>query len=453
MHQDQTIIAQCTPQGSGAIALLRMSGKDALLIASHMSSLAGKASIADVPTHTIHMGHVNDVHGQAIDQVMFFVMHAPRTFTGEDVVEITTHNNPFIIEAVIQQAIYHGARLAQEGEFCRRAVLNGKMDLVQAEAINELIHANTHYALKQSLAQVQGSFSHFIHELEQDLIKAIAFCMASFEFIDEENMTFAQDIAAILQKTLTTITTLKSAFDQQQRIRDGIRIALIGSVNAGKSSLFNALLQIDRAIVTDIAGTTRDVIEAGIYAKQTYWTLVDTAGLRVTNDTIEAAGIERSLKEAEQADVILLVIDQSRQMCAQAEAIYADIAESHTNKIIRIHSKADMPSVLRSVHDALPVSSTTGHGVPAVRAAIEQKAMALMNTMQAPYLINKRQFALLLSLETNIKDILPLLNGTVAYELLMVHLQEAVACLSELTGKTVTEAGMDKVFREFCVGK
>ncbi len=453
MHQDQTIIAQCTPQGSGAIALLRMSGKDALLIASRMSSLAGKGSITEVPTHTIHMGHVNDVHGQAIDQVMFLVMHAPRTFTGEDVVEITTHNNPFIIEAVIQQAIHYGARLAQEGEFCRRAVLNGKMDLVQAEAINELIHANTHYALKQSLAQVQGSFSHFIHELEQDLIKAIAFCMASFEFIDEENMTFAQDIAVILQKTLTTITTLKSAFDQQQRIRDGIRIALIGSVNAGKSSLFNALLQKDRAIVTDIAGTTRDVIEAGIYAKQTYWTLVDTAGLRVTDDTIEAAGIERSLKEAEQADVILLVIDQSRQMCAQAEAIYTQIAERHAKKIIRIHSKADMPHVLESADDALPVSSTTGHGVSAVRTAIEQKAAALMGTMQAPYLINKRQFTLLLSLEANIKEIVPLLNGTVAYELLMVHLQEAVACLSELTGKTVTEAGMDKVFREFCVGK
>ena len=238
---NDTIIAQCTPQGSGAIALLRLSGDNAFHIADTISKLPGNKIISTLPTHTIHYGWVVDKDGTHIDQVLFLLMRAPHTFTGDNTVEITCHNNPFIIQNIIQAALAAGARLAQEGEFSRRAVHNNKIDIVQAEAINDLIHANTQLALKQSLSQLEGSFSHWITTIEKQLIKALALSDASFEFLDEENMEFSLQIKEIIDSVLTTINSLKSTFNQQQQIRNGIRIAIIGSVNAGKSSLFNAL--------------------------------------------------------------------------------------------------------------------------------------------------------------------------------------------------------------------
>ncbi len=452
--ETQTIIAQCTPRGSGAIALLRLSGPEALNIATKLSRLPNNKTIDAVPTHTIHAGHVIDQDNSVVDHVMFLIMHGPRTFTGEDVVEITSHNNQFIVQDIIALAIKHGARLAREGEFCKRAVMNDKMDLIQAEAINELIHANTQLALKQSLAQVKGSLSQWIINIEQDLLKALAFCQASFEFIDEEDMEFGDQIKDIINNTSVTIDQLKISFDQQQRIRQGIRIAIIGSVNAGKSSLFNALLQKDRAIVTHIAGTTRDVIEAGMYKEQNYWTLIDTAGLRNTDNIIEQEGIERSLKEAQSADIILLVIDASREMNAQEKNIYQKIANEHPDKIITIFNKSDLPNITDfTCKKAINVSTTENVNIAHVEQAIEQKIEQLLSSIASPFLLNKRQFNLLLNVEQKLQQTLPLFTNNIAYELLSIHLQDAIAELSALTGKSVSEDAMDKVFREFCVGK
>lgn len=451
--ENQAIIALCTPRGSGAIALLRLSGHHALHIATDISKLPADKRITDVPTHTIHLGYVVDEEKQPIDQVMFLVMHGPRSFTGEHTVEITCHNNPFIIEAIIKQAIAHGARLAQEGEFCKRAVLNGKMDLVQAEAIHELIHAHNQMALKQSLAQVQGSFSHWIGRIEHDLIKAIAFCQASFEFIDEEHMTFDHEIAAIITNIKNTIAELKITFDQQQRIRQGVRIAIIGSVNAGKSSLFNHLLRQDRAIVTHIEGTTRDVIEAGLYKKQNYWTLIDTAGLRKTDDMIEQEGIARSIKEAELADIILLVIDASRIMHADEQVVYEHMLNQYADKVIVLYNKTDLPIKTSFAHSGISITTQTKEPNTAVEQAIEQKIHELLASISSPFLLNQRHFNLLLALEKKCDDILKLLSEHIAYELLAIELQDAAASLSELTGKSISEAAMDAVFQTFCVGK
>lgn len=451
--EDQTIIAQCTPRGSGALALLRISGPQALEIATSMAQLLSKQRITDVASHTIHAGYVIDQNNQHIDQVMFLVMHGPRTFTGENTVEITTHNNPFIIEAIIQQALAHGARIAQEGEFCKRAVLNGKIDLVQAEAINELIHANTQMALKQSMAQVKGSFSQWISTIERDLIKAMALCQASFEFIEEENMTFGNEIKVIIQNIIDTIAQLKITFDQQQRIRQGIRIAIIGSVNAGKSSLFNMLLQQNRSIVTSIAGTTRDVIEAGLYKDQNYWTLIDTAGLRQTDDIIEKEGIERSLHEAELADIILLVIDASRSMHSDETTIYNKIAQQYPHKIIVLYNKSDLQQKTEFALPGLSISTQGKSHNASIEEAIATKITALLDTISSPFLLNSRHYNLLMTLEKQCYEILPLLTNNTAYELLSIHLQEAAAHVSELTGKTISENAMDEVFRSFCVGK
>ncbi|MDP3889414.1 MAG: tRNA uridine-5-carboxymethylaminomethyl(34) synthesis GTPase MnmE, partial [bacterium] len=320
----EAIIAQCTPRGSGAVALLRISGINAIEIVTRISKLTSNKTLSELPSHTIHYGFIVDNSGMHIDQVLFLLMLAPKTFTGQDSVEITCHNNPFIVEQIISLAIEKGARLADPGEFTKRAVLNNKIDLIQAEALNELIHANTQMSLKQSLSQLEGSFSNWITTIEQELFKALALCQASFEFIDEE-ITFDDQIKQIINKTLETITSIKNTFDKQQYIRQGIRIAIIGSTNIGKSSLFNALLQQERAIVTNIAGTTRDVIEAGAYKNGNYWTLIDTAGLRKTNNTIEQEGIKRSFEQADLADIILLVFDGSCTLTKHEQIVYQQL--------------------------------------------------------------------------------------------------------------------------------
>lgn len=453
----QPIIAQCTPQGSGAIALLRLSGHNALFIADAISVLPGNKKISSQQTHTIHYGHVVDADNNQIDQVLFLIMHAPRTFTGENTVEITCHNNPFIIQNILSAAITAGARLAQEGEFSRKAVENNKINILQAEAINDLIHANTQLALKQSLSQLEGSFTQWVTTIEKQLIKALALSDASFEFLDEENMEFNAQIKDIIKDIIATIAQLKSTFSQQQNLRQGIRIAIIGSVNAGKSSLFNAILNTQRAIVTHIAGTTRDVIEAGLYKNGNYWTLIDTAGLRTTDDIIEQMGITKSHEQAQKADVILLVFDGSAQLSIVQQEIYQELLSKYRDKVIVIAHKMDLEQQKHATfQDATlyPASSTHKIGIEAIENAIQQKIDALFAaSIESPFLLNQRHFNALLALENNLYVVFDMLTPDTSYELVSYHLHDALTTLSELTGKTISEAGMDAVFREFCVGK
>lgn len=452
----QAIIAQCTPQGNGAIALLRLSGGNAFVIADAISKLPNKKKLSLQKTHTIHYGWAIDADGNHIDQLLFLLMRSPHTFTGDDTVEITCHNNPFIIQNILQAAISAGARMAQEGEFSRRAVENNKIDILQAEAINDLIHANTQQALKQSLSQLEGSFTQWITKIEKQLIKALALSEASFEFIDEENMEFNLTITEIIDNILETIGVLKKTFDQQQQIRQGIRIAIIGSVNAGKSSLFNALLKQNRAIVTNIAGTTRDAIEAGLYKNGNYWTLIDTAGLRTTNDIIEQIGITRSHEEAHKADIILLVFDGSHQLTPAEQMVYQELLEKYNNKIIIISNKADLPQQANPLINttlSTIAASHTHDSNEAIEAAIQEKINHLFTTIQSPFLLNQRHYNALLSLESTLHSCQPMIATNPQYELISYHLNDTLATLSELTGKTISEAGMDAVFREFCVGK
>jgi len=453
---ESTIVAQCTPHGAGALAVIRLSGAEAITIATRFSSVASGIRLIDAASHTIHYGRVVDEKTTTIDQVLFLLMHAPRTFTGENTVEITCHNNPFIIEAIINQAVTHGARRAKEGEFTKQAVLNNKMDLIQAEALNELIHANTQMALKQSLQQLKGSLSQWVHDIEEQLYHALAYSESSFEFIDEE-IQFGAQIADIITNIQCKIIDIKKTYTQQQQIRQGVRIALIGTVNAGKSSLFNALLNKDRAIVTNIAGTTRDSIEAGMYKNDTYQTLVDTAGLRHTDDTIEQQGISRSHEEAQQADVILLVIDSTRNLTPDEQAIYESIRSLYPDKIITVYNKIDQTEHC-AAHDSatascVRVSSLTKAHIDQLEGLIAEKIATLFNHLESPFLLNQRQFNLILELEQKLTVIQQMLTGPIAYELLSCHLQEALENLTEFSGKTISEKGMDTVFRNFCIGK
>lgn len=460
MHNqiNSLIVACSTPAGKGALALIRLSGDSLYSVIDTIVKLPGNKRLTDQASHTIHFGTVVDKHEQPIDQVLFLVMRAPKTFTGEDVLEITCHNNPFIINAIIKQALRIGARLAQPGEFTQRAFENKKIDLVQAEAINELLSAQTEAALKKSLAQLQGSLSSWIVSIEQKLIKAYAWSEASFEFLEDDG-DFGAEIKQQLNDVLNTVRQVKKTFDVQKQIREGFRIALVGSVNAGKSSLFNRLLGQQRAIVTPIAGTTRDTIEAGLYRNGNYWTLIDTAGLRQTDDIIEQAGIERSWEEAHKADCVILVIDRSRAMTPEEQGFYQQLHARYSHKIIPILSKADLPAQANvsalafKSNDYLALSSTVNNNCDTLEQTIQSQIDNLLKRSDAPFLINQRHYALLVALEQQLEHIITMLNSDIQYELVSHHLRSALEDLSQLTGKTISEAAMDMVFKEFCVGK
>lgn len=459
----ETIVALSTPQGSGAIAVLRLSGENAVIIADNISRLSSNKKLANLKSHTIHHGFVFAKETiQDIDEVLFFLMRGPRTFTGQDVVEISCHNNPFIIEAIINEAIFAGARAAKPGEFTQRAFLNGKIDLIQAESINDLINSHTELALRNSLSQLKGSLSSFISEIEQKIYYILALVEGSFEFFEEEqdDLNIHNMIKDHIIDILKQLYSLKANFNQQQQIKNGIKISLIGHVNVGKSTLFNAILNQDRAIVTTIAGTTRDVIESTLYKKGNFWQLTDTAGLRSTNNFIEKKGIDRSLEQAEVSDIILLVLDSSKFLSDDDLIIYNNIVAKHRKKIIFIANKNDInmnfdTDDLNKQFYAhfISVSGKNKIGIDLIEEEIQSRISKLFEGLNSPFLLNKRQFELVLELIDGFEFIKKeFLNG-LEYEIIAHHIRNMLESISTLTGRNINEKLLDKVFRDFCVGK
>ncbi len=462
IHSDQqAIVALCTPRGSGAIALIRISGNNALPVTSSLAHLSSEQALIDAPTHTIHHGFVVDpATSERIDEVLFLIMRAPRTFTGEDTVEITAHNNPFIIERIIDLAVQAGARAARPGEFTKRAFQHGKMDLVQAEALNDMIHAQTELALKQSQAQMSGTLSRALAGVELQLVGLLGYVEASFEFLDEEQRDL-DFIAAIRDRTTAicdAIKVLKQHFALQKQVKQGVRVALVGSVNAGKSTLFNALVGEERAIVTDIPGTTRDSVEASVYRQGAFWQFIDTAGIRQTNDLVEQKGIDRSFAAVQEADVVLLVIDAARHMTEQEAVVYNELLQLAGDKALVVFNKIDavlssLPVFSVSQDQIFHVSAKNNEGLTALQTAVEVLVQALFAEAKSPYLLNQRQFKLLTEIQVDLEGIAKTFADGVHYELLAYHVKELLEKVSELTGKNVTEHVLDMVFGEFCVGK
>jgi len=455
LNDEQVIVAQATPVGSGAIAMLRVSGINVIEMIDSVARIPGKKKLVNQKSHTIHYGWLADSNGQDIDQVLFLLMRGPRTFTGQDVVEITCHNNQFLIEQIIDVIILAGARLADQGEFTKRAVLNDKVDLVQAEAINELIHAQTSQALKQSLRQLKGSFSSWVAVIEKQLLHIMAYCEASFEFLDEE-MTFDDQIKERINRVQKDVQEVLQTFDKRQYITQGVRIALVGSVNAGKSSLFNALINRERAIVTEFAGTTRDTIEAGVYKDGSFVTFIDTAGLRKADNVIEQIGIDRSFEEVTSSDLVLMVFDAAATYTQEEIDLYESIAEKQGDKIIFVQNKIDIGQnklPFLKPDKLISVSTVNSVNIDILHTKIGEKITDLMSIGQSPCLLNKRQYNLLLLLQLELQSITKIIAKKIDYELLTIHVNDAISKLSELTGKTVTEDALNAIFREFCVGK
>jgi tRNA modification GTPase len=466
-RDDQPIVACCTPQGKGALALIRVAGVSACEVVAPVICLSSGTCVTRVASHTVHHGRAIDPShgGTVIDEVMVIVMRGPRTFTGQDTVEITCHNNPFIIQGIISVLIQEGARMAGPGEFARRAFIHGKIDLVQAEAIHEIINATNATMLRAALAQLRGSFSEHIQRLERSLIELLAFTEASFEFLDEEQRDI--DFAAHLQRRVAEISQavmlLKKDFDCQHQVREGVRVVIVGAVNAGKSTLFNALLGKQRAIVSPMAGTTRDSVEAGITREGFTLTMIDTAGLRATNDHIEREGIERSWHEVRAADVIIITIDLSRLPTDEEMDYYKNIVSNYAERVIVVGSKADnevdgvrnLVNQLSAQQAALIVSAQLGKGIGELTAAIIDKVRLTTHTATSPYLLNQRHYIILLRVAHIFDAIVVMCNQghAHAYELIAYHIREALEEVAGLTGKGAAEQAFDLVFERFCVGK
>lgn len=444
-HDETPIIACCTPQGSGAIALIRISGTNSIKLTSNIAKLSSKTCLTEADTHTIHHGHVVDKH--IIDEVLFLVMKAPKTFTGQDTVEISCHNNPFIINAIIQAAISHGAQHAQNGDFTKRAFLNKKIDLLQAEAIHDLINAQTELSLKHSMAQLKGTLSQHVTDIEQDLIQLLGLIESSFEFLDEEqrDISLEAKIITTIQALHKKTETITSTFSKQKQIRDGIRIALAGSTNAGKSTLFNTLLKQSRSIVTAQPGTTRDAVESTIYHNGMFWRLVDTAGLRETQEVIEQQGIQRSWYEIEQADIVLLIFDPTQP----PSDLYKTIQNRYPSKVISVVNKIDQVTT----KSPLGVSAKHGTGIEKLKLVVEEKIKTLFSSAQSPFMLNQRQHDLLRALQIKLMQLEKDAQNELEYELMAYHVNEMLLTLSQLTGKTVHEKLLDSVFSNFCIGK
>ncbi|MBM3886377.1 tRNA uridine-5-carboxymethylaminomethyl(34) synthesis GTPase MnmE [Candidatus Dependentiae bacterium] len=460
LKDQEAIVALATPRGSGAIALIRLSGTNSLVVVDRIAQLSSKQTLSNQSSHTIHHGFVVDQYSTKLDEVLFLLMKAPKTFTGQDTIEISCHNNPFIVDAIIHAAIEAGARQATAGEFTLRGFLTGKFDLTQAEAINEIIHAPSEKVLQCSLAQLKGSLSNQFAVIETKLIELLTLCEASFEFLEEEqrDLDFNHIVHTNLSDILNIIYNVKKHYNAQQQIKDGIRISLIGSVNAGKSSLFNALLGKERAIVTNIAGTTRDSIEASLYKNGYYWLLIDTAGLRQTNDIIEQQGIEKSYEEAIKADIILLVIDSERVITPEEKDIYQKITTQHPLKTIVVYNKSDLtPHVKVDIafenFSAVKASAAQNLGLTEIEAAITQKINTLFDLQQTTYVLTQRQFNLISEIEKKLLYIEKSLDTQVHYELVSYELKDLLEKVCELTGKRVSEEVLDTVFSKFCVGK
>lgn len=453
---DDTIAAIATPMGEGGLAVLRISGPDALRVGDAVFHPRGKHSLrpSEAPSHTMHFGHVV-VEGREVDEVMVAVMRAPRTFTREDVVEISCHGGILVVRAVLDAVLTHGTRLAEPGEFTRRAFLNGRIDLAQAEAIVDVIHAQTELALKAANQQLAGNLSRKIDRLRDDLMHVLAHVEAYIDFPEEDILPDTREqLGRRLVDARDFIAGLLVTAREGRVLRRGVRAAIVGSPNAGKSSLLNQLLGEERAIVSTVPGTTRDTIEAIANIRGLPILFIDTAGLREAGDEIEQEGIRRSLDSLDRAELILHILDLNTPLTAM-DREYLDALQDRTR--IVIGNKSDLPRHLEPLAVSaglLEVSCLTGQGLEALKDRIRELFWTgAVRADMVEAMINSRHQDALQRAEKALLQTIEAMNQELSLELVAVDLRTAVNAVGEIVGKTTTEDLLDSIFSQFCIGK
>ncbi|HVU09225.1 MAG TPA: tRNA uridine-5-carboxymethylaminomethyl(34) synthesis GTPase MnmE [Verrucomicrobiae bacterium] len=485
---DDTIAAIATPIGEGGLAVVRISGADVLNIADKIFHPIGKKSAkpSAANSHTIHFGKIVR-SGKAIDEVLLAVLRAPRTFTREDTIEISCHGGILPAKLVLDTILANGARLAEPGEFTKRAFLNGRIDLAQAEAVADLIHSRTELALAAANEQLAGKLSQRINQLRDDLMHTLAHVEAHIDFPDEDISPDTKDkLLERLQNGISFMDELLRTATEGQILRRGIRAAIIGRPNAGKSSLLNQLLGHDRAIVSPIAGTTRDTIEETANIRGLPVIFIDTAGLREARDEIEVEGIRRSRQSLAQAELILHVLDASEPLTREDENYFAEFAGK---KRIVVRNKMDLAVKLKLNSFSLPlsgekagmrddsknelltpalslfgeerekfhivdVSCISGQGIELLKDAIKNLVWSgEIKSEMLQVMINSRHQDALNRARAATQRAFEALSGAATLELVALDLRIAVAAVGEIVGKTTTEDLLDSIFSAFCIGK
>ena len=447
----QTICAISTPYGSGGIAVIRVSGEQAIPLVD--SLFHGRHALKDAQPNTIHYGNVERVNEltnerETLDEVLCSVFKAPHSFTGEDTVEIACHGSLFIQQELLRWLIDAGCRAAEPGEFTRRAFLNGKMDLAQAESVADLIAAQSKAEKDLALSQLRGSVSNELASLRERLLHFTSLVELELDFADHEELEFADrtELTNLAQEIEHKLSALIASFRTGNAIRNGIPVAIIGAPNVGKSTLLNALLGEQRAIVSDIQGTTRDTIEDTIILDGILFRLIDTAGLRETNDTIENLGIERSRKAIDQAQIIVLVNDGM-----SAPTVLND--EMVKGTIIRVMNKADLVKVKgeRLKDEGISISAKYGDIEPLKRELVRVARESMQTS--AVMLSNVRHYEAVSRAHEAILRVQQGMAQGLSGELLSLDLQDCLSALGEVTGQITNQEVLANIFSKFCIGK
>ncbi len=449
MNQE-TIAAIATPAGEGAISAIRISGNEAFAVAQKIFT----GPIDSYATHTAHYGKIVDREGKTIDSVLLLIMRNPKSYTGEDSVEIFCHGGSLITRKVLERIYEAGAKPAKPGEFSLRAFLNGKIDLAQAEAVQELIHAKNELALSAAEHQLNGALSKLILQFQKELTETAAILEASVDF-PEEGLAFAtvDEICETLEKICSKMEHLDATFAEGKILHSGISLGLLGSPNVGKSSLMNALLGKDRAIVTDIAGTTRDLLEEDFKLGVLHFRLIDTAGIRNTAEIVEQEGIRRSQKTMKEADLILLLLDASRPLTESDQELLSSVPKEKT---ILVWNKIDLTKPKTSIcwHTSVEISAKEKTGIDHLKRAIEKCIWKKGPPSKEEVTITQlRHHTALKDALLHARNVIDGLKSGMSPEFTTSDLR---ACLNELgtiIGTNVTEDILSAIFSKFCLGK
>lgn len=455
MNDRDTIIAPATPVGNSGIAIVRISGSASFsFLQRHFLAHSGASRFK---SHQLYLGKLVDSAEDVVDEVMAVHMHAPRTYTCEDVVEIHCHGSRQVVKAILDLAIAHGIRLAKPGEFTYRAYLNGRLDLTQAEAVSRLIHSKSEYSRKAALQQLDGLLSRRIHSFSSQLKDVLVMLEAWIDFpeedLPEENIEHIRQSTKLL---LADMESLANSFRVGQRVHDGVTVVLVGLPNVGKSSLLNAFLEEERAIVSAIPGTTRDLIEQSVDMAGLTVRLVDTAGLREANDYVEREGVRRAQEKLKTADLVLLLMDSTERPCQEFLSLF-QLCKPHPTVLVL--TKSDLSVASQKAETSFfsgpifSVSAKSGEGLDDLRQHIvESLYKDHIPDAEPTYLTERRHFEALVCANSSVRIFLNNMNQT-PVDLLAIDLRDALHHLAAITGEVTTNSILDDVFSQFCIGK
>jgi tRNA modification GTPase len=458
---EDTIAAVATPLGAGGLGVIRISGPRAVAVARAVFVDRHGQSVQAFPSHRVRFGSVIDPHrGMKLDEVLLTYMRGPHSYTSEDVVEISAHGGISVMARILEALVAAGARLAEPGEFTKRAFVNGRLDLAQAEAVIDLIRAQTEESHRQALMQLEGGLSQAMTGMREELLEVLAYVEGAMEFVEEDLELLPWDtLSAKIAAVETRVATLLTTFHTGRVLREGVQVVIVGRPNVGKSSLFNTLLSANRAIVTPIPGTTRDILEEVMNLRGYPFRLVDTAGMRAAENAIEQEGIGRARASIEAADLVLLVLDRSEALSAEDEQAIATVRPKRGLVVL---NKADLPAALDAAvlsvmlpdWPVVAVSCLERRGLEALHGAMLDTALHGQDRpREGPMLTKLRHWEALCRAEQNLRQARQALDQRLSGEFIALDLRDALEWLGDIVGLNYTEDLLDRIFSEFCIGK